>query len=109
MNLNRRGWLLGALMTPLVWLFRGYECKPLATQKQKDLIWSTYGKGVMDGYQIGHIKSLPVVKCKRLEDCDTDHLMAILRTQPIIPVYKTAIRNILVDRGISRRKIENLV
>jgi hypothetical protein len=109
LNLNRRGWLLGAVMTPLAFLFRGAPAAPLTTEADKSLIWGTYGKGTMEDYEAGRIKKLPPVTWKKLDDCDTDHLIRILKNQPIQPSYKTAISHILTDRGISRRKIENWV
>lgn len=111
MNLNRRGWLLGALMTPIVWLFRGVPAAAIATQEQKDMMWGTYGKGVAEAYERGEIARQDMsLTWKRLDDCDTEHLLAILKREIwICQKYTKAISNILVDRGISRRKIENLV
>ena len=102
---------MGYLMTPIVWLFRGYECKALAKQEEKNLLWGTYGKGVAEAYERGEIARQDMsLTWKRLDNCDTEHLMAILKKETwICEQYVKAISNILVDRGISRRRVENLV
>lgn len=57
---------------------------------KNNLTWGTRGK---DG-------TLPLIH-KKLVDCDTDHLQAILTTQKrISPPHKTTITSILKDRRI---------
>lgn len=54
-------------------------------------MWGTYGK----------LRSEPL-RYVRLIDCATDHLQAILRTQPQVKGddYETIILSILADRGV---------
>jgi hypothetical protein len=52
-----------------------------------DLLWGTYGKSGKES-----------LKWKKLGDCDTDHLQAILDTQPLTDQYKIAIEGILNSR-----------
>ena len=54
---------------------------------KKKLRWGTFGKGGRDP-----------LKIVRLIDCSTEHLEAILATQPLKPILRVAISAILLDR-----------
>lgn len=63
-----------------------------ATLEQESLIWGTYGKDYVNW---------PNVTWKKLVECETDHLIAILKTQTQInDKYIQAICNILEDRDV---------
>jgi len=66
-------------------------------------MWGTYGKGGIE-HCGGRCAEHPLV-WKRLVDCETEHLIAILRTQPQVweSDYVKIILSILKDRGESWR------
>ena len=73
-------------------------------QKQ-NLQWGTYGKGGAE-HCAGRCP-LHQLTWKKLIDCDTDHLQAILRTQHHIPLlYSVVIGSILEDRGVVAEKFD---
>ena len=91
--MNRRS-LLAALASifPGALLFC-FKPEKRATVEQESLKWGTYGKDACH---------YPHIEWKCLKDCESDHLLAILRTQDqITEEYFDAITNILLDRGIS--------
>jgi hypothetical protein len=54
------------------------------------LPWGTFGK-----------EGKGPLRWVKLGDCSTEHLRAILRTQPqITEIYRTGIKQILKDRGV---------
>lgn len=60
--------------------------------------WGTNGKGGM-----GHCNGTCVyhqLQWKKLIDCDTEHLLAIVKTQPLGSDYREIITSILSDRGV---------
>jgi hypothetical protein len=59
-------------------------------QAKQVAIWGTYGK---DGRG--------PLKWKKLVECETDHLIAIIKTQPINASYQIIIAQILNDRGVN--------
>jgi hypothetical protein len=63
-------------------------------------MWGTFGKGGVE--HCGGTCPLHQLKWKRLVDCDTEHLQAILRTQHQIVghYYTDYIHSILKDRGV---------
>jgi hypothetical protein len=62
-------------------------------------MWGTYGKGGVE-HCGGSCSSHPLT-WKRLVDCDTEHLQAIIRTQRQLVghEYTNLINSILADRG----------
>lgn len=48
-----------------------------ALEQAKSLRWGTYGPGAVEAYEKSG-KALPPVVWKLLEECDTDHLEAII-------------------------------
>ena len=64
----------------------------------RELLWGTYGKGGVE-HCVGTCPEHQL-RWKKLTDCDTDHLQAILRTQRIPPYYTEAIHAILAERGV---------
>lgn len=69
----------------------------LETAKQAAM-WGTYGKGGTEHCN-GTCPEHPL-RWKRLIDCDTEHLQAILGTQLINNSYRVIINSILKDRGL---------
>ena len=65
-------------------------------------LWGTYGKGGIE--HCDGTCPLHQLRWKRLEDCDTEHLQAILRTQRQVhehPALKKVIEELLFERGAS--------
>jgi len=80
------GLLSGAF--PFLAFFKGK--KKYATEAQENLVWGTYGPNACH---------YPNLRWKRLVDCETDHLVAILNTQHQINTeYREAIDAIMKDR-----------
>jgi hypothetical protein len=99
MTMNRRMFLVAStVFTTLTSLIRPVaKADPgvVVTEAQANLLWGTYGKSGKEP-----------LKWVRLIDCETDHLQAILRTQPHIydaHIEATsrleAIKAILTSRG----------
>ncbi len=64
---------------------------PYSTQLDpNEFMWGTYGKPAQ----------LPL-RWVRLVDCSSEHLQAILDTQPIHDIYRTTIESILIQRNQS--------
>lgn len=67
--------------------------------KKRELLWGTYGRGGVE-HCAGTCPEHQL-RWKKLTDCDTEHLQAILRTQRHIPAdYTSAIHAILTERGV---------
>src|SRR5271155_411291 len=65
-------------------------------------MWGTFGKDALE-----HCKGTcpeHQLRYKRLLDCDTEHLQAILRTQSLNQSYLDIINSILKDRGVNAAK-----
>lgn len=61
-----------------------------ASATKETALWGTYGKSGSEP-----------LRWVRLVDCETDHLLAIVRTQPQLPAgYLAIIHDILADRGL---------
>jgi hypothetical protein len=87
--MNRRFFIALASFLPSVATLKSICAeKPI---EGADLLWGTYGKSGKEP-----------LKWKKLGECDTDHLQAILDTQPLTETYKTAIQNILQSREKTR-------
>ena|SRR5271154_1621992 len=67
-------------------------------------MWGTYGKGGVE--HCNGTCPLHQLEWKKLVDCYTEHLQAILRTQPQIVghEYTDIIHSILADRGVKPKK-----
>jgi hypothetical protein len=64
----------------------------------RELLWGTFGKGGAE--HCAGTCPLHRLRWKRLTDCDTEHLQAILLTQQIPLHYTEAIHAILEERGV---------
>jgi hypothetical protein len=83
----RRHFLSLLTQTPFSWLL----LRPKrATADQENLVWGTYGKN----------PTYPMkLRWTTLGECSSEHLLAILKTQPqLTPAYTAAIQTILRDR-----------
>lgn len=71
------------------------EAKSIVPEKlsSKELLWGTYGPNAI---------YWPSLKMVKLDDCDTDHLQNILRTEDwhLNDTYRNAISEILRERGV---------
>jgi hypothetical protein len=69
------------------------------------MVWGTYGKGGVE-HCFGTC-SEHQLRWMRLIDCSSEHLIAILRTQPqITSLHRVVINNILNDRKFAMGLIE---
>lgn len=67
---------------------------------KNETMWGTYGRGGVE-HCAGRCPEHQL-KWKKLVDCDTDHLQAILRTQRQVdenPFIRSTIHAILIERG----------
>jgi hypothetical protein len=73
---------------------------PLEEAAKNRAMWGTFGEGGVE--HCGGSCPEHQLRWKRLVDCDTGHLQAILRTQAQIigHRYEGYIRSILADRGV---------
>lgn len=71
---------------------------------KQEAFWGTFGKGGVE-HCAGRCP-LHKLQWKKLTDCDTEHLQAILRTQRQIRyhMYTKLIESILKDRGVKPEK-----
>lgn len=61
---------------------------------KKKLLWGTFGKNKKGPF-----------KWVRLADCDVEHLHNILKTQPISPLYRKVIQELIDDAGRKDYKV----
>lgn len=63
------------------------------------LKWGTYGKGVAEAYGRGEVALEDLtLTWVWLDECDTEHLEAILKSENLEDLYKMEIEEILQER-----------
>lgn len=80
---------------------------PINLETGEDLLWGSYGKGGAE--HCGGCCPEHRLRMKKLSECDTDHLQAILRTQQQVHYFRfrhyvEAIHEILKTRGVEPEK-----